>query len=153
LAAEHAGAMAVTLGRDRMPRLDVRPLVQFTLDVPPLDERARLWQWNVPGLAGDDAEALASRFAAPGGVIALAAPAAQAERADGPPDLAALDLAVRNQLHDRLVRLGRKLDSPFAFADLVVDDETQASLREIVAALKERRKVRERWGFRGAAGV
>jgi hypothetical protein len=155
LAAEHDGAMAVTLGRDRMPRLDFRPLVQFALEVPPLDERARLWQWNVPALADRDAEALAARFAAPGGVIALAARAARAERfaADGPPDLAALDLAVRNQLHDRLVRLGRKLDAPFEFADLVVDDETQASLREIVACLQERRKVRERWGFRGAAGV
>jgi AAA+ superfamily predicted ATPase len=155
LASEHDGAMAVTLGRDRMPRLDFRPLVQFTLEVPPLDERARLWQWNVPALDYRDAEALASRFAAPGGVIALAARAARAERAtaDGPPDLKDLDVAVRNQLHDRLVRLGRKIDSGYEFSDLVVDDETAASLREIVGALQERRKVRERWGFRGAAGV
>lgn len=155
LAAEHGGAMAVTLGRDRMPRLDFRPLVQFTLEVPPLDERARLWQWNVPALSTQDAEALASRFAAPGGVIALAARAARAERSatDGPPDLLSLDVAVRNQLHDRLVRLGRKLDSVYEFDDLVVDDETATSLREIVGALRERRKVRERWGFRGAAGV
>jgi hypothetical protein len=155
LAAEHAGAMAVTLGRDRMPRLDFRPLVQFTLEVPPLGERARLWQWHVPALAEHDAEALASRFAAPGGVIALAARAARAERsaAQGPPDLPALDLAVRNQLHDRLVRLGRKLDCAFELEDLVVDDETAGSLREIVACVKERRKVREYWGFRGAAGV
>jgi hypothetical protein len=154
LAAEHAGAIAVTLGRDRMPRLDVRPLVQFTLDIPPLDERAVLWRRNVPTLPAGDAEALALRFAAPGGVIALAARAARAERpADSPPDLPALDLAVRNQLHDRLIRLGRRLDSTAGFADLVVDDETAASLREIVGALRERRKVRERWGFRGAAGV
>ncbi|HEU4732834.1 MAG TPA: ATP-binding protein [Kofleriaceae bacterium] len=155
LAAEHAGAMAVTLGRDRMPRLDVRPLVQFALEVPSLDERATLWQRNVPALASEDAETLASRFAAPGGVIALAARAARAERAaaDGPPDLASLDLAVRNQLHDRLVRLGRRLDSPHELTDLVVDDETRAALQEIVGALRERRRVRERWGFRGAAGV
>jgi ATPase family associated with various cellular activities (AAA) len=155
LAAEHTGAMAVTLGRDRMPRLDIRPLVQFTLEVPPLDERARLWQWNVPALSSQDAEALASRFAAPGGVIALAARAARAERspADGPPDLRSLDVAVRNQLHDRLVRLGRKLETMHELGDLVVDDDTAASLKEIVGALQERRKVRERWGFRGAAGV
>ncbi|HMG53537.1 MAG TPA: ATP-binding protein [Kofleriaceae bacterium] len=155
LAAEHAGAMAVTLGRDRMPRLDFRPLVQFTLDVPPLDDRAALWRRNAPTLSSADAEILASRFAAPGGVIALAARAARAERpeASGPPDLLSLDLAVRNQLHDRLIRLGRKLDSAYEFRDLVVDDETAGSLHEIVAALRERRKVRERWGFRGAAGV
>jgi SpoVK/Ycf46/Vps4 family AAA+-type ATPase len=69
------------------------------------------------------------------------------------PDLPGLDLAVRNQLHDRLIRLGRRLDSVHEFADLVVDDETAAALYEIVAALRERRKVRERWGFRGSAGV
>jgi AAA+ superfamily predicted ATPase len=155
LAAEHTGAMAVTLGRDRMPRLDFRPLVQFSLEVPSLTERATLWQRNVPALTDGDAETLSSRFAAPGGVIALAARAARAERpaADGPPDLLSLDIAVRNQLHDRLVRLGRKLESAYEFKDLVVDDETQASLQEIVGALRERRKVRERWGFRGAAGV
>jgi ATP-dependent 26S proteasome regulatory subunit len=155
LAAEHEGAMAVTIGRDRMPRLDFRPLVQFSLDVPPLGERATLWQRNVPGLSEEDADTLSSRFAAPGGVIALAARAARAERtsADGPPDLASLDLAVRNQLHDRLVRLGRKLDCFSDFRDLVVDDDTSASLREIVDCLRVRRKVRERWGFRGAAGV
>jgi ATPase family associated with various cellular activities (AAA) len=153
LAAEHAGAMAVTLGRDRMPRLDFRPLVQFTLEVPPLADRAALWQRSVPSLAAADAETLASRFAAPGGVIALAARAARAERGDATPDLPSLDLAVRNQLHDRLIRLGRRLDSAYEFRDLVVDDDTAASLHEIVAALRERRKVRERWGFRGAAGV
>ncbi len=47
----------------------------------------------------------------------------------------------------------RRLDSTFEFKDLVVDDETGASLQEIVGALRERRKVREHWGFRGAAGV
>jgi SpoVK/Ycf46/Vps4 family AAA+-type ATPase len=35
----------------------------------------------------------------------------------------------------------------------VVDDETAASLQEIVGCLRVRRTVRERWGFRGAAGV
>jgi ATPase family associated with various cellular activities (AAA) len=155
LAAEHKGAMAVTLGRDRMPRLDLRPLVQFSLEVPSLAERAQLWMWHVPALPHGDAEVLASRFAAPGGVIALAARAARAERGphEAPPDLPVLDLAVRNQLHDRLVRLGRKLDCPFEFKDLVADDETAAALHEIVGALRERRKVRESWGFRGAAGV
>jgi len=154
LAAEHDGAMAVTIGRDRMPRLDFRPLVQFSLEVPSLNDRATLWKWHA-AVSETDAEALAARFAAPGGVIALAARAARAERTqvDGPPDVLSLDIAVRNQLHDRLVRLGRKLDCHSEFKDLVVDDETAVSLREIVGCLRERRKVRERWGFRGAAGV
>jgi hypothetical protein len=155
LAAEHEGAMAITLGRDRMPRLDFRPLVQFSLEVPPLDQRALLWRRHVPDLPEAAAETLAMRFAAPGGVIALAARAARSERAAeaGPPDLAALDVAVRNQLHDRLVRLGRKLDCVSELADLVIDDETAASLQEVINSIRVRRKVRESWGFRGAAGV
>jgi len=98
---------------------------------------------------------LASRFAAPGGVIARAVRAARAERAatNDPPDLVALDQAVRSQLHDRLVRLGRRIDARARLDDLVVDDDTLASLVQIVAALRERRKVRERWGFRGPAGI
>ncbi|HEY0192030.1 MAG TPA: ATP-binding protein, partial [Kofleriaceae bacterium] len=155
IAAEHRGAMAVTVGRDRMPRLDFRPLVQFALDVPPTADRTTLWQRFVPQLSAADAEILSNRFAAPGGVIALAARAARAERAEdaGPPDVLELDVAVRNQLHDRLVRLGRRLDTHHEFKDLVVDDETANALQEIVGALRERRKVRERWGFKGAAGV
>ncbi|MBK7534330.1 MAG: ATP-binding protein [Myxococcales bacterium] len=155
ISAEHLGAMAVTVGRDRMPRLDFRPLVHFALEVPSLSDRTTLWKWQVPGLTQSDAEALSARFAAPGGVIAMAASAARAERVqlDGPPEVAALDIAVRNQLHDRIVRLGRKLDCPYEFIDLVVDDETESSLHEIVGCLRERRKVREKWGFKGAAGV
>ena len=49
--------------------------VQFTLEVPSLGERATLWQRNVPALTDGDAETLASRFAAPGGVIASGAAA------------------------------------------------------------------------------
>lgn len=155
ISTEHEGAMAVTIGRDRMPRLDFRPLVHFALEVPSMTDRATLWKSRVAGLSDEDAETLAARFAAPGGVIALAAQAARAENVlkDGPPDLPSLDVAVRNQLHDRIVRLGRKLDCPYQFPDLVVDDETEASLHEIVGCLRERRKVREKWGFRGAAGV
>lgn len=152
---EHQGAMAVSIARDRMPRLDFRPLVHFSLEVPNLADRATLWRSRVAGLSQEDADTLSSRFAAPGGVIALAAQAARAEHGqkDGPPDVQHLDVAVRNQLHDRIVRLGRKLDCPYQFPDLVVDDETESSLHEIVGALRERRKVRERWGFRGASGV
>ena len=148
LAAEHVGAIAVTIGRDRMPRLDFRPLVQFPLEVPATADRAVLWRQNVPGLAPEDADSLAARFAAPGGVISLAARAARAEHvAEGPPPVQSLDQAVRGQLHDRLVRLGRKLDCNHEFVDLVVDDETSTSLREIVGADVGRDEV-EAHGFR-----
>ncbi|HEX2574154.1 MAG TPA: ATP-binding protein [Polyangia bacterium] len=155
LAAEHPGAMAITAGRERMPRLDFRPLVQVSLEVPPLRGRVALWQKEVANLQLSDAETLASRFAAAGGVIARAARAALAEQGPeaGPPALEVLDLAVRSQLHDRISRLGRRLDTPYTFADLIVDEDTLSALDEIVGCMLERGTVRERWGFRGAAGV
>ena len=155
LATEHPGPMAITAGRERMPRLDFRPLVQVSLEVPPLQGRVALWQKEVAGLKTSDAETLAARFAAAGGVIARAAHAALAEQGPdaGPPELATLDLAVRSQLHDRISRLGRRLDTPYTFADLIVDEDTLSALEEIVGCMLERGTVRERWGFRGAAGV
>src|SRR6185369_766012 len=91
----------------------------------------------------------------PGGIITLAARAAAASRLAeaGPPDVAALDLAVRNQLHDRILRLGRKLPVPYTFDDLVVDEELREALWEIIACVRDRRTVREKWGMKGANGV
>jgi SpoVK/Ycf46/Vps4 family AAA+-type ATPase len=98
---------------------------------------------------------LAERFATPGGTIAFAARAALGSRApgDGPPTVHDLDISVRNQLHDRILRLGRKLPTPYAPEDLIVDDDVADALEEIIACVRTRRQVRERWGFRGAQGV
>jgi hypothetical protein len=155
LCAEHPGPVAVTVCRERMPRLDARPAVHLSLEVPSLKERAELWQMQVPGLDEKGALELAERFATPGGTIAFAARAALAARApgDGSPSVHALDVSVRNQLHDRILRLGRKLPTPHSFEDLIVDDDVADTLEEIIACVRQRRQVRERWGFRGAQGV
>jgi hypothetical protein len=153
--AEWPGPFAITINRERMPRVHQRPLVHLALEAPPLADRAMLWQRVVPELSGDDAGLLAGRFAIPGGVIVAAAQAAGAGRLpdQGPPDAAALTRAVGEQLHQRLQRLGKKIPTPFDLEDLVVDDDVREALVEIVAAVKERRKVREQWGLRGAHGI
>ncbi|MSP63938.1 MAG: AAA family ATPase, partial [Myxococcales bacterium] len=151
---EHKGPIALTVRRERMPRMEVRPVVQLTLDIPSLTERSTLWRQQLPSLSEADADALSERFAAPGGVIVAAGRAAAATRLDDQlPDVAALDHAVRAQLHDRILRLGRKLATPFELADLIVDEDVSETLREIISAVRQRRQVRERWGFRGAQGV
>jgi len=153
--AEWDGPVAITINRERMPRLHHRPLVHLTLDVPPLATRATLWQQVMPALAEADTEGLAGRFAIPGGVIIAAAQAAQAGRLPtaGPPVATDLDFAVAAQLHQRISRLGKKLPTPFDLEDLIVDDDTRAALLEIAAAAKERRKIRDQFKLRGAAGI
>jgi SpoVK/Ycf46/Vps4 family AAA+-type ATPase len=109
----------------------------------------------MPALSDSDAEGLAGRFAIPGGVIVAAAHAAEAGRLPTapPPVSTDLDYAVAAQLHQRISRLGKKLPTPFDLDDLIVDDDTRAALIEIAAAAKERRKIRDQFKLRGAAGI
>jgi hypothetical protein len=152
---EWTGPLAITINRERMPRLHQRPLVHLTLEVPPLPVRAEMWQQVVPSLTTQDADGLAGRFAIPGGIIVAAAQAAEAGRMPDapPPGHKELDYAVAAQLHQRISRLGKKLPTPFDLEDLIVDDDTRAALVEIAAAAKERRKIRDQFKLRGAQGI
>lgn len=149
------GPVALSITRERMPRLHQRPLVHLTLEIPPLPVRAALWTTVMPSLSEEDSQALAGRFAIPGGVIVAAAQAANAGCMPGspPPSAADLDHAVAAQLHQRISRLGKKLPTPFELNDLIVDDDTRAALLEISAAARERRKIRDHFKLRGASGI
>jgi SpoVK/Ycf46/Vps4 family AAA+-type ATPase len=153
--AEWSGAVALAINRERMPRIQQRPIVHITLEVPPLQVRADLWRQVVPSLTIADAESLSGRFAIPGGVIVAAAQAANAGHAPGDPAPTADELgtAVAGQLHQRLTRLGKKLPTRHDLDDLVVDDDTRAALIDIAEAARERRKVREQFGLGGAQGI
>ncbi|HEY0483680.1 MAG TPA: ATP-binding protein [Kofleriaceae bacterium] len=149
------GPIAITVNRERMPRIHHRPLVHLTLEVPGLAVRTRLWRQIIPALAAEAAESLSGRFAIPGGIIVAAAQAAAAGRMPeaAPPDADDLGSAVAAQLHQRISRLGKKLPTPFDLEDLIVDDDTRAALGEIVAAASQRRAIRDAFKLRGAQGI
>jgi hypothetical protein len=153
LCAMWPGTVGVTIHGDRLPPLRMRPVVHVQLAVPRLDARTQLWQRCLPELALEAAQTLSERYAVTGGVIEMAARAAQATTGLDEPPAASLDLAVRQQLYGRLSRLGKQLDTPHTLDDVISDDDTLAALREIVLAISERRRVREEWGFKGAAGI
>jgi hypothetical protein len=150
-----AGPIAITVNRERMPRIHHRPLVHLTLEVPSLDVRTLLWRQVVPSLDAAAAESLSGRFAIPGGIIVASAQAAIAGRMPDAPPPGAEDLAhaVAAQLHQRISRLGKKLPTPFDLDDLIVDDDTRTALLEIAAAARERRKIRDAFKLRGAQGI
>ena len=149
------GPIAITINRERMPRIHHRPLVHLTLEVPALAVRTKLWRQVVPALDDDAAAALSGRFAIPGGIIVAAAQAAAAGRMPdaAPPGADDLGSAVAAQLHQRISRLGKKLPTPFDIEDLIVDDDTRAALGEIVAAAGQRRSIRDAFKLRGAQGI
>lgn len=150
-----SGPVAITVNRERMPRIHHRPLVHLTLEVPSLATRTLLWRQVVPSLDAPAAESLSGRFAIPGGIVVAAAHAAIAGRMPDAPPPGAEDLAfaVATQLHQRISRLGKKLATPFDFDDLIVDDDTRAALSEIAAAARERRQIRDAFKLRGAQGI
>jgi AAA+ superfamily predicted ATPase len=150
-----SGPIAITVNRERMPRIHHRPLVHLTLDIPALTVRTQLWRQIVPSLDEPGAESLSGRFAIPGGIIVAAAHAAIAGRMPDAPPPGSEDLAhaVAAQLHQRISRLGKKLATPFDLDDLIVDDDTRAALAEITAAARERRKIRDAFKLRGAHGI
>ncbi len=152
---EHHGPLALTFNRERLPRIDLRPMVHLELGTPSFPDRVQMWKTHAPALTEADAADLAARFATPGGVIVRATRAAKASRqpTEGPPDKPSLDLAVRNQLRDRILRLGRRLEAPFDFPDLIVESDVEEALKEITAAMSQRVVVRSAWGFHGAPGV
>ncbi|TMQ17811.1 MAG: hypothetical protein E6J91_09325, partial [Deltaproteobacteria bacterium] len=45
-----SGPIAITVNRERMPRIHHRPLVHLTLEVPPLAVRTTLWRQVIPSL-------------------------------------------------------------------------------------------------------
>jgi hypothetical protein len=153
LCAMWPGTVGVTIHGDRLPPLRMRPVVHVPLAVPRLDARTELWQRCLPELPREAAQALSERYAVTGGVIEMAARAAQATTGLDEPAAADLDVAVRQQLYGRLSRLGKQLETPYTLDDVISDDDTLAALHEIVLAISERRRVREEWGLRGAAGI
>jgi hypothetical protein len=152
---EWTGPIAITINRERMPRIHHRPLVHLTLEVPSLTVRTAMWRAVVPSLDEKSADSLSGRFAIPGGIVVAAAHAATAGRMPdaGPPDTEELAKAVAGQLHQRISRLGKKLPTPFELEDLIVDDDTRGALLEITAAARERRKIRDAFKLRGAQGI
>ena len=152
---EWGGPVAITINRERMPRIHQRPIVHLTLEVPPLQVRTAMWQQVVPSLTATEAESLSGRFAIPGGIIVAAAQAATAGRMPdaGPPEGEDLARAVAGQLHQRISRLGKKLPTPFDLEDLIVDDDTRGALVEIAAAAGQRRKTHDKFKLRGAQGI
>jgi hypothetical protein len=127
---EWHGPLALTINRERMPRIHQRPLVHLTVEVPSLQLRTRMWRDVVPPLGEAEAESLSGRFAIPGGIVVAAAHAAEAGRMPdaGPPEVEDLAKAVAAQLQQRISRLGKRLQTPFDLDDLIVDEDTRGAI-------------------------
>jgi hypothetical protein len=118
--------------------------LQLRLEAPTRQEMKDLWQSALaahPQVEADDIDRVASDFAVSAGTVAAVADTLVA---DGGRDLwAAVRVRARRDLGD----LAQRIDPRAQWDDLVLPARQKALLRELVAQVRNRWRVYDRWGF------
>jgi hypothetical protein len=165
LAPEHGDAIghlpglviAATSGRGG--HLDLRrPQLGVALPRTELVDRETAWAAALAphGLAGDgDAIELAARYViGPGAISDVVAEAVRYAAAAGRPvDRDALEDSVGRRLSLRLGTYGTVVQRKARFAELVLPDDVIDTLRDMIAMVRERAQILERWGFQRHLGI
>jgi hypothetical protein len=161
---ERVGGLLALSGRDPLPVLS-RPCVRLDVPRPDTAERLALWRTALgPSAFGLDGqlEALTAQFSLSGSNMRAAIAAAHATTdddgengANGDHQASALWEASRAQARARLDDLAQRIVSSGAWDDLVLPDAQRQILRAMVAHVRQRSLVYERWGFaaKSARGV
>jgi hypothetical protein len=147
-ASTHDGPIFVRLTGKARPPLDPG---YVEIDIPPASESHRIVAWTeaatAAGLAlsDPDMERLARRFRVGPGVISRAVASCPITGTD---ELArALDRQVRQHVEVQLDGLATKVDRLPGWDQLILDEDTERSLRELVGRAEQRRRVLDEWGL------
>jgi hypothetical protein len=160
----HPGPLAVRLGWDAQPPLDPgHVLVDLPLQT--LSERMVSWQGSLAstGLHVGDVTELADRYAiGPGVVQKICADVAEADREtarlhptngngaapkEGDDAGGRLDTAVRQHLESRLGTTANRVHRLATWAQVILPTDILDSLTELIARIRHRRTVFDKWGF------
>ncbi|MGE0867267.1 MAG: ATP-binding protein [Kofleriaceae bacterium] len=140
------GAVLATTGA-RHPALHWdRPAIVIEVGHPSSPQLERLWARTL-GTSTDDAECLASHYPLAPALIHRAAHAARARMIGALPTLDDVRGGIRSVLEDRLGPYARRVVVTQSWDDLVLPAEQIDALVELIARVRERRKVYEHWGF------
>ncbi|MGZ5441104.1 MAG: ATP-binding protein [Thermoanaerobaculia bacterium] len=139
-------APLVVSGRERRP-LPAR-VRSVDLGQPSLDEQREVWESALGDAAqslNGDLDALAVQFPMAPGTIRACAAEVLGERDE---EIAqALWRTCRARSRQRLDELAQRIESRAEWADLVLPPRQTAMLRDVVASVRHRALVCERWGF------
>jgi AAA+ superfamily predicted ATPase len=131
-------------------------LVEVELPAPNLRERVELWHRSLARVGGaalvseETVRAIAARFALGGASIRRAAERAVSQarlREAEHIDLPALGESARLMLQHRLGTVARRIEPGFAWADLVLPDDTLDTIKELTNFAKYRAALLEEWGW------
>ena len=141
------------------PALDRRVTLQIDFDIPAAPIREKIWRLHLPKqlpLADDvDLPHLAEKYEFAGGTIrnaiAVAMNRALADAAANNTDvvvnMVTLDDAAKTQIRNKIKKLADKTRTTLTLEDLVLPRKLKDQLRSIIAAVRNRRKIFEEWGF------
>jgi hypothetical protein len=164
MAAEHAEAIAGAPGvivagsTGRGGHLDLRrPALAVAMPRAELDDRAQAWTHalELRGAPTIHAAELAARYViGPGAIADVVAEADRYATAAGLPlALEALETAVARRLSLRLGTFGTVVSRKALMSELVLPDEVIETLRDMIAMVRERAQILERWGYQRHLGI
>jgi len=153
----HAGVViASSLGRGGHLELR-RPALTIAMPRTELDDRERAWRHGLSAARGpvDDAAELAGHYVIGPGAIADTVREAErhAAAAGGPLDREAVEAAVARRLSLRLGTFGAVVSRKARMAELVLPDDVVDTLRDMIAMVRERAQILERWGYQRHLGI
>ncbi len=152
LAALIDGPMLVTSGVQR-PRIDWdRPVIVIEMGHPTTAQRAALWRDALGEGTAQDAEHLASHYPLAPALIARAAEAAKARAGGRRLEADDIHSGIRAVLDDRIGQFAKRVTVTQTWDDLVLPQDQVDTIVELMARIRERRRVYEDWGFAAKVG-
>jgi len=160
----HIAGLVIAASSGRGGHLELRrPQLGLALPRTELADRERAWHAVLAphGMTGDAAELAARYVVGPGAIADVVAEAARYAAAAGAPiDRDALEAAIGRRLALRIGSYGAVVHRKARFAELVLPDDVIDTLRDMIAMVRERAQILERWGYqrhlglsRGVAGL
>jgi hypothetical protein len=115
-------------------------------------ERALLWSRALPMASKEDTDVLATMYPLAPSLIEAAGKAAIEQCTDGPMTPEHIAAGLRIVLDDRLAGLATRITVRQTWNDLVLPDDQVTAIAELLARIRERRRVYEDWGFAEKVG-
>ena len=133
-----------------------RPALNLHLPRTELDDRVTAWRTALePRGLGSLAEELAGRYIiGPGAIADVVSEAGRYARAAAKPlDADALEASVGRRLSLRLGTFGSVVHRKARFAEMVLPDDVIDTLHDMIAMVRERSQILERWGYQRHLGI
>jgi ATPase family associated with various cellular activities (AAA) len=153
----HAPGLVIAASSGRGGHLELRrPQLAVALPRTELADRETAWRTALAphGLAGDAVELAARYVIGPGAICDVVVEAGRYAGAAGRPvDRDALESSVGRRLSLRLGTFGTVVTRKARFSELVLPDDVIDTLRDMIAMVRERAQILERWGYQRHLGI